>query len=220
MKIEVLIMSDLHLGSPNSKTDKILKVLKKYDFNTLILNGDILDSDKLGRLKKCSWKVLSEIRKISKNKKVIYIKGNHDWLISEVISDLLGLELVNNYLFKLNNKFYYFTHGAEFDLFITKNYLITEIACWLYYTLQKFDWTHGKITSWLKKQTKDYLKNASKIKTAAVAYSNNHKYEYTFVGHSHYAEIDHNYLNTGSFTDEECHYGLITSNGDLKLVNI
>jgi UDP-2,3-diacylglucosamine pyrophosphatase LpxH len=38
-----IIMSDLHLGSRQSQTDKILEFLNENESDTLILNGDIID---------------------------------------------------------------------------------------------------------------------------------------------------------------------------------
>lgn len=216
-KNHILILSDLHLGSPNCRADSILKVLSKEDFNILILNGDIIDSDRLGRLKKSHWKVLSKLRKLSKGKRILYIKGNHDYEISETISELLGLELLDNVLITHKHRKYYFTHGAEFDLFITKKPILTEIACFLYYNLQKLDWTRGKLSNFVKYSAKNYLKNAIALRDSAIQYAKKHDYDFICVGHSHRPECHDNFLNTGSFTEESCTYGIITEDAEIKL---
>ena len=42
-KWRTIIMSDLHLGSRQSQTKKILKFLEENESDILILNGDIID---------------------------------------------------------------------------------------------------------------------------------------------------------------------------------
>ena len=76
-KINTLIISDLHLGTPVSQSEKILKVLLS-DFDRLIINGDLFDNHSFVRYKKQDWKILNKIRKLSKTKEVILVEGNHD----------------------------------------------------------------------------------------------------------------------------------------------
>jgi UDP-2,3-diacylglucosamine pyrophosphatase LpxH len=42
-KWKTIIMSDLHLGAKQSRTDKIIEFLKNNKSDVLILNGDIID---------------------------------------------------------------------------------------------------------------------------------------------------------------------------------
>lgn len=213
----ILILSDIHLGSPNCRAENVLKVLDKEDFNILILNGDIIDSDHLGRLNKSHWKVLSKFRKLSKHKRVLYIKGNHDFIISETVSDLLGLELIENIVIEYQNKKFYFTHGAEFDSFIARRPLLTDLACYIYYSLQRLDWTRGKISNWVKHSTKNYMKNAIALREAAIRYRTHHNYYAICVGHSHRAEGHLQFLNSGCFTESRCSYGVLTKEGELEM---
>ena len=67
-----IIMSDLHLGSRQSQTDKILKFLDENESETLILNGDIIGTIEANKdkkdpeLKKAlmleAWDILSNIK--------------------------------------------------------------------------------------------------------------------------------------------------------------
>ena len=85
----ILALSDIHLGSPICQADLTLEILEKENYDTLVICGDLLDSYNIHRLCKKQWKVLSTLRKISKNKKCIFIKGNHDKDL-ETISVLIG----------------------------------------------------------------------------------------------------------------------------------
>ena len=42
MKIKTLFISDIHLGNPNSQADKLLKILKEYDFDNLFIMNNIV----------------------------------------------------------------------------------------------------------------------------------------------------------------------------------
>ena len=79
-----IIMSDLHLGSRQSQTDKILEFLNENESDTLILNGDIIDGWALkskGKWKKDCSKIFRRFMKRSEEgTKVIYrayIAGEH-----------------------------------------------------------------------------------------------------------------------------------------------
>ena len=78
--IKYLIISDIHLGDKNCKPKTLLKVLKKYKAKTIIIAGDLFDHHNLNRLPKSHWKVLSQLRKLSKKCKIIYFIGNHCFL--------------------------------------------------------------------------------------------------------------------------------------------
>ena len=118
-KENILVISDIHLGSPVCKTDALLKVLEKEDFYKLIINGDLLDNECFNRYKKKHWKVLDAIRKLSKKKEVILIAGNHD-KNSEGLANILGIEFVHEYELTVNEKHMLFLHLDIFDTFICR----------------------------------------------------------------------------------------------------
>ncbi len=68
-------------------------MLKKYSFRKLILLGDIFDSLDLRHFSEDSLKLISYIGKISKEKKVRWIQGNHDADLSEIFSAFLGAQV-------------------------------------------------------------------------------------------------------------------------------
>ena len=55
--IDTLICSDLHLGTKISRADLLLKELKQYQFNRLILNGDIFEDLNFTRFNSEQWEL-------------------------------------------------------------------------------------------------------------------------------------------------------------------
>jgi len=218
----ILVVSDIHLGSPVCKVKQITSVLKNEKYDTLIINGDLLDNKYIGRYKKSHWRVLSIIRRLSKKKKVILIKGNHD-AKAMVLARILGLEFIEKYETQVGGRNFLFMHFQQFDPFIFKYPLITSIAEHFYYFFQKLD-RSKKFSRWIKRRSKNFLNIRYNIRNKAIAHIKDSKYDVICGGHIHFAEIYHDedvqYCNSGSFCDEPCHYLLITSNGNVHLKEI
>ena len=89
IKIDTLILSDIHLGSFSTRCKEVLEVLRKYEYKKLILNGDILDGLHFHRLNTAHWEILSKFRKLTATCEVVWVHGNHDAKPS-VLSKLLG----------------------------------------------------------------------------------------------------------------------------------
>lgn len=224
MTDNILVVSDIHLGSPVSKVKALAKVLKNEKYSHLILNGDVFDSKHIERYKKGHWNILSLIRKISKKKKVTFILGNHD-IKSKNIIKILGLEFVEKLKLTINNKKMLFIHFHQFDPFIFKHPWITDIAERVYYFFQSID-RSKRFSRWLKRTSKRFLKIKSNIRDKAINYIKDKDYDCIFGGHIHFAETykcpDSNkeYYNSGSFCDEPCHYLIIDKEGNVTLREI
>ncbi len=134
--IDALVISDIHLGSSicqSSLLDLFLHniITGEFKIKELILNGDVFDSWDFRRLKKSHWKILSDLRHISKTVKVTWIVGNHDGP-AEVVSHLIGVNVVESYAIVSGSKKIFLIHGHCFDSFITDHPIITEIADCVY----------------------------------------------------------------------------------------
>ncbi len=71
MKVKSIFISDVHLGSKKSQTDKLLEVLKIYKFENLFIVGDFIDIIAMKR--KFYWnqessKIIQKILKLSNKK--------------------------------------------------------------------------------------------------------------------------------------------------------
>jgi hypothetical protein len=221
-KINTIIISDLHLGTPVSQRDKILKVLS-YDFDRLIINGDLFDNHSFSRYKKNDWKILEKIRKLSKHKEVIFVEGNHDGC-SEFIAGITGMQMVPNYQFYIDDIKFYCEHGHQYDKWTQEKPLLTEFFTGIYYYIQLLQ-KNQKISRKLKSMSKSWIR-AKDIIADGFIKKHGKKFDFIFAGHTHNPETryckDHEcwYYNSGSFCDEPCHYLLIDKHGDVTLKEI
>ena len=184
---KIHIISDIHLGSPVCRVEKVLEVLD-IPCDKLIINGDLFDSFNLKRFNSEHWQVLSKIRKLSKKIPVIFCKGNHDGNI-EVISALIGVDFVYGWASKQ---------------------FLSEFFTGLYYFIQRVDGKTRQFSTWLKLKSKQILKTHEKLESRAIKFARNNGYDAILVGHSHLeARIEQEgvlYVNSGSFTEHPSHY--------------
>ena len=134
MKYQAIIVSDLHLGTKDSKAEEFIEFIDKHPTDLLILNGDIIDGWALNRgtkWKKRHTKVISKILKLSNKTRIIWIRGNHDEFIQEFIGTHLGsIEIREDYKLYINNtgENYYIFHGDVIDIFITNYKWLSKIG--------------------------------------------------------------------------------------------
>jgi UDP-2,3-diacylglucosamine pyrophosphatase LpxH len=134
MKHQAIIVSDLHLGTKDSKAEEFIEFIEKNPTELLILNGDIVDGWALNRgtkWKKQHTKVISKLLKLSNKTRIIWIRGNHDEFIQEFIGTHLGaIEIREDYKLDINNTMesYYIFHGDVIDVFITKYKWLSKIG--------------------------------------------------------------------------------------------
>jgi predicted phosphodiesterase len=215
--IEILVVSDIHLGTSVSQKEKVLEVLS-LDFNTLLINGDLFDNYSFKRYDKRDWKILGKIRKLSKTHNVILVKGNHD-SNAEFLSAITGMELLENYTTTINNKRFFFEHGDKYDHWIKHRPFLTWFFTGLYYWIQKFDRTH-KTSRFLKRLSKSWIE-AKDIVCKKFVEKYGKKHDVLLAGHTHYAEIRKidscTYINSGSFCEHRCSYVEIYPDGKFKL---
>ena len=206
-----LIISDIHLGDKDCKTEILLDVLKKYKARTIIIAGDLFDHHNLKRLKKSHWKVLSQLRKLSKRSKIIYLIGNHCFLNSEFMSILLGFDCRDELEIQLNGQRILIVHGDIFDIYFTKYRWISNIIIKLYYIARKT--FIGEIFfDIFKHHSKNFIEKSGKIKHNALKHINENGYDKVIYGHSHIPDHDDKCINTGSFCEKECSFVIINKN--------
>jgi UDP-2,3-diacylglucosamine pyrophosphatase LpxH len=207
--IDVLIVSDIHLGSDLSRVEKLTDVLKKYKFKKLILNGDIFNGFNFKRLPSAHWSILSFIRKLSRQSEVIWIKGNHDGSV-EALTSLLGVRVYNQYLWENGGKKYLAIHGHQFDRFLHKNIIISSSAIFIYNLIQKLSGQSEIINSWIKRRSKDWLRLKKEVADGAIRYGRLKKVNYIFCGHTHSSDYKEKngikYYNSGSWTESPSSY--------------
>ena len=121
-----IVLSDIHLGIRNSHVREVVRFLKEHSCDTLILNGDIIDGWQLRKSGKWKKRHTSFFRLLMKwlsatDTKVIYLRGNHDDFLDEVLPMQLGnFTLDRTYIHESFGKRYFVVHGDIFDSVTTK----------------------------------------------------------------------------------------------------
>ncbi|MCU0446905.1 MAG: UDP-2,3-diacylglucosamine diphosphatase [Microscillaceae bacterium] len=118
---KTIIISDVHLGTAGSKAREVVRFLRRYTCDTLILNGDIIDAWELKKYG--SWKVkhtrfLKVVLGMMEefNTKVIYLHGNHDDFLDNILPlTINNLSIQMDYVYESFGKKYYIVHGDIFD---------------------------------------------------------------------------------------------------------
>lgn len=222
--INTLIISDIHLGSEVARPKAVRDLLMNYDFNRLILLGDIFDSLNFSRLKKEHWNLLSYIRKLSnpdKKIKVIWVEGNHDEGLSEIMSHLIGIKIYKEYCWISKGKKYIAIHGHQFDRFLNENIIISNISSLIYYKIQKYDRQKQNVSRFIKKRSKGWLRLSNKVADGALNYAKSKDSDFVICGHTHqslHKEMDGiEYFNTGCWTDIPSSYITIDHNGKIEI---
>lgn len=113
--MKTLVISDLHIGSKGCESSAILDLLKDKSYDRYILVGDIIDGWLFAKYRKFTYehtKVIRRLLKLSKDKEIIWISGNHD----EFLRKYSPLELGN---IRIVNEFteygIWFCHGDMYD---------------------------------------------------------------------------------------------------------
>ncbi|HEV2699813.1 MAG TPA: UDP-2,3-diacylglucosamine diphosphatase [Terriglobales bacterium] len=217
---DTIIISDLHLGSEVSRASEALRMLKSASFNRLILLGDIFSDLNFGRLKKEHWQFLGYIRKLSNPKRqieVVWVEGNHDHGLSDVMSHLVGIRVYDEYVWDFNGKRHLAVHGHQFDRFLTRNRVLSSFLSALHLGLQKMSFGKKRMIGFLERFDTAWLRLSSKVARGALAHARSLGAERVFCGHTHEAlslqRDGVEYYNSGSWTQEVPTYIAVDQQG-------
>lgn len=217
---DTVILSDLHLGSEVSRADAALQMLKAISFRRLILLGDIFCDLNFRRLQKEHWRFLSYIRKLSnpkRNVEVVWVEGNHDYGLSEVMSHLVGIEVYQEYEWEFAGIRHLAIHGHQFDRFVVNNRFISNVFTAFHHQLQKMSFGQKRIVGFLERFDTVWLRLSSKVAAGALRHARERHIDRIFCGHTHEAmRSDDNtieYFNTGSWTQARATYITIDEEG-------
>ena len=218
--MKTLIISDLHIGSKGCKTEEILELLKDESFERYILVGDIIDGWLFKKYKKFSYqhaRVIRRLLKLSKNKDIIWISGNHDEFLRKYTPIELGnIKVVDEFI----EDGVWYCHGDKFDGIVKMRWLgmLGSIGYDLAIVIDRFLKRFNKKTS-LSKFLKDNVKAAVSFlvdfENEMVRQAKKRKCHTVVCGHIHtpnFKLIDGvYYLNCGDWV-ENCTHVILTNN--------
>jgi len=205
---DTLILSDLHLGSEISRAEQATRMLRENRFRRLILLGDIFSDLNFGRLTKPHWKFLSYIRKLSNPKRgieVIWVEGNHDRGLSDVMSHLVGVKVYEEYEWEFAGRRHLAIHGHQFDRFAVNNLLLSSVGTLIHLQLQKLDFKGKTFSRFLDRLNARWLRLSAKVASGAILHARTRQADRVFCGHTHQAQFIERggiaYYNSGNWTD-------------------
>jgi len=231
--MKTLVISDLHIGSKGCNTKAIINLLKTVEYDRLILVGDIIDGWLFQRYKKFSAehnKVIRKLFKISKEKEIIWISGNHDEFLRKYTPMQLGnIKIVDEFI----EGGIWFCHGDKYDGIIKMHWLgmLGSIGYDAAIVIDRLLKKINKKTS-LSKYLKDNVKAAVSFmvdyEQEMVRQAKKHNCHTVICGHIH-TPIDKTidnirYINTGDWIENQSYVLYELSNyeigsGTLKLYN-
>jgi UDP-2,3-diacylglucosamine pyrophosphatase LpxH len=218
-----VIISDLHLGTENSKATEVVAFLKTISCKKLILNGDIIDGWQLRE--RSIWKkrhtaffrvVLRMIEK--QHTKVIYLRGNHDDFLDQIIPFRIGKNFIicRDYILKSGNRKFYVTHGDVFDSITSRlKWLahIGDIGYTLLLSINKFynryrhlrGLPYYSLSQQIKQKVKQAVNYISDFEEKLAELAKANDCEGVICGHIHRPEMrqinDILYLNSGDWVE-------------------
>lgn len=225
-KIDVLVISDVHLGTYGCHAKELLRYLKSIKPRTVVLNGDIIDIWQFSKsyFPKSHMKVVKHFMNwLSKGTKMYYVTGNHDEMMRKFVDFKMGsFNVVNKVVLELqDNKKAWIFHGDVFDVTMQHSKWLAKLGAIGYDTLILINrfanfisekiFKKGKLS--LSKRIKNSVKSAVKFindfeQTAADIGISNH-YDYVICGHIHQPEMRElknahgsiMYLNSGDWIE-------------------
>ena len=210
-KVEIVVISDVHLGTYGCKAKELVNYLEGIQPKILVLNGDIIDIWQFSKhyFPETHMRVIKTIiAMLANGTEVHYITGNHDEMLRKFKGfQLSNFKIVNKLVLPLKTGKAWFFHGDVFDNTMKhakwiaklggKGYdlliLINNVVNWVSTRLGK-----GRIS--LSKKVKDSVKGVSNFvswfeETASeIAIENG--YTYVICGHIHQPKIM-NYMSKG-----------------------
>ncbi len=117
--LDVVVISDVHLGSYGCRAKELVNYLKSISPNILVLNGDIIDGWQFSKhyFPVSHIQVIKEVMQmITKGTRVFYITGNHDEMMRRYSDIQIGnFTLTDKLVLEIDNKMVWVFHGDVFD---------------------------------------------------------------------------------------------------------
>jgi len=216
-EVDIVVISDVHLGTYGCHAKELLKYLKSVKPKMLILNGDIID---IWQFSKSYWpethmKVVRRILKfVTEGIPVYYLTGNHDEMLRKFADfDLGSFKLVNKVVLNIDGNKAWIFHGDVFDVTMQHSKWLAKLGAIGYDTLILLN----SFTNWclnligrpkmsfsqkVKASFKEAVKFINQFEQTAADLAVAKNYQYVICGHIHHAEIRtiHATDNPGSVT--------------------
>lgn len=223
-KPEIVVISDVHLGTFGCHARELLEYLNSIKPQKLILNGDIIDIWQFRKsyFPKAHLDVIHKIIEFhTSGTQVIYITGNHDEMLRKFSGSVMGdFQIVDKLILELDGKKAWFFHGDVFDVSVHNAKWIAKLGGWGYDLLilinRFLNWIlvqtgHKKysLSKRIKNSVKKAVKFISDFEKTATELAVEQGYKYVVCGHIHQPKMIRKivknetclYLNSGDWVE-------------------
>ncbi len=118
-RLDVVVLSDVHLGTYGCRAKELLNYLRSIQPDMLILNGDIIDGWQFSKrfFPSLHMQVIRELMQfITNGSRVVYITGNHDEMMRKYTDLHIGqFTLTDKLVLEIDQKMTWIFHGDVFD---------------------------------------------------------------------------------------------------------
>ncbi|RZK55050.1 MAG: UDP-2,3-diacylglucosamine diphosphatase [Pedobacter sp.] len=223
-EVEIVVISDVHLGTYGCHAKELLKYLKSIKPKTVILNGDIID---IWQFSKRYWpethmKIIRKLMKfVVEGVPVYYLTGNHDEMLRKFADMHMGaFHLQNKLVLELDGKKAWFFHGDIFDVTMQHSKWLAKLGAIGYDSLilinSFVNWCLTAVgrqkmsfSQKIKSKFKDAVKFINSFEQTAAELAIENGYDYVVCGHIHQSEIRNiltengnvTYLNSGDWVE-------------------
>ena len=222
--VEVVVISDVHLGTYGCRAKELLCYLKSIKPDTLVLNGDIVD---IWQFSKRYWptshmRILKQLFGMAaQGVNVYYVTGNHDEMLRKFEGFTMGsLQIVNKIVLRLDGKKAWIFHGDVFDITMKHSKWLAKLGAIGYDTLillnavvnficEKLGRGRVSFSKKIKNRVKSAVKFIDDFENTAAEIAISNQYDYVICGHIHNPEMrtvatsqgQVMYLNSGDWVE-------------------
>ena len=204
-KVDICVLSDIHLGSNACQTEPLLGYLQSIQPNVLVLNGDFIEYTRSNRRvsSQAVYPIIQEILDLTaKGTKIYYVSGKHDKAVRRLGNrPFLNIHLRNSLILQLQGKKHLFLHGD-----------LLEVPKWLKFLLKN---KGSKSIYWrilYKRCCRFFRSNPSQssslekmevLESNAIDFAKEMDCDFVICGHTHRPRMSHTsgitYLNAGDW---------------------
>ena len=223
--VDVVVLSDVHLGTYGCRAKELLTYLKSISPSILILNGDIIDVWQLSKhyFPGSHIGVIREILTLmSKGTRVFYITGNHDEVLRRYVDIGLGnFMLTDKLVLEIDNKMTWIFHGDVFDhttkggakmlakLGSSGYAMLILLNRMINHCLALFGKERISLSKRVMESVNKAVKKINDFETTAAEIAIEKKYDYVICGHIHQPQVREvtnkdgtvTYLNSGDWIE-------------------
>ncbi len=222
LRVRTVILSDVHLGTPECKFREVNHFLRHVRCDKLILNGDIIDGwylRRAGQWHKGHTRFIRIILKMleKKDTEVVYLRGNHDDILAKFLPmSFARLSIVEDHVHVGPRGRYLVLHGDIFDTITSQFVFLAHVGDWGYHLLLKINRAYNAWRAWrgqeywslskaIKARVKSAVSHVSKFEDHLVRLARQRGCVGVICGHIHtpadkmLGEI--HYLNSGDWVE-------------------